>query len=384
MIKFINLQFFKGGSSVQEVEKREPKSDQLKAMDDAVYGLMGGLMQRYGGVSMPNIASYAGSSGGSFGSSGYSGGSNRLTDQQAALLQLRSEGGPFAFGNLGQKYSGIWTDDRGNRYYNGKLVRTDEYGMSYVGNANNKQYVNLGSGMTGNNGGGGAGGSSYAAGYDNSGWGANGYLTQAFDTADALTNAANENSARLLQEVPAYLRKSDDMLGLAQNYADIGAKQSQKYYGDADEYLASHKGLLANGTDEGLQNVVNEMNRSVYSGMQKTAGAKLSDWAKKGIINSSVATSGIGDIENAAANAAAGNYGSAYNTMLQNYLGGAASARDNYNSGLSGLKTFADLPQQYYGNALAPLAPAYDYWKDSTNAWLANDKDYVATSDGGS
>ncbi|MDO5114595.1 MAG: hypothetical protein Q4D58_00720, partial [Synergistaceae bacterium] len=285
-----------------------------------VYGVMGGLMQRYGGVSMPSIASYSGTSGG-YGSSG--------------------------------------------------------------------------------------GGSSYAAGYDNSGWGANGYLTRAFDTADALTNVANANSARLLQEVPEYLRKSDSMLGLAEQYADTGAKQSQKYYGYADDYLSDHKDLLANGTNAGLQNVVNEMNKSVYSGMQKTAGTKLSDWAKKGIINSSVATSGINDIENAAANAAAGNYGNVYNTMLANYLSGAdtsrglaesvmanandafnnyynlaGSYRDNYNSGLEGLNTFAALPEQYYSNALAPLSPAYNYWKDSTNAWLANDKDYVATSDG--
>ena len=33
-MRYINLQFFKGGSSVKEVDKREPKSDQLKAMDE--------------------------------------------------------------------------------------------------------------------------------------------------------------------------------------------------------------------------------------------------------------------------------------------------------------------------------------------------------------
>ena len=351
MIKCINLRFFGGGggTSVQEVEKREPKSDQLKAMDDAVYGLMGGLMQRYGGVSMPSIRSYTGS--GSSGSSGSAG----------------SYGRPGTGEGWATGRDGIGT-------YDGQRVRYDEYGRPYTasyytggerqGEERSRKYItgsvpSGASDYTATAGGklGGSGGGTYAAGYDDSGWGANGYLTKAFDTADELTNAANANSAQLLHDVPDYLKQSAG-------------------------YLADHADLLANGTNAGLQNVVNEMNKSVYSGMQKTAGSALSNWAKKGIVNSSVATSGINDIENAAANAAAGNYSNAWGTMLQNYLGGAQSARENYDSGIAGLKTFADLPQQYYGNALAPLTPAYNYWKDATSAWLANDKDYIATSSG--
>ncbi len=87
MIKFINLQFFKG-TKVQEVDKRGPKSDELKAMDRALYNVFGGLIGRYGGVSMPNLSS-SDSGGSSVGSAagwdqgGYLDGSFDLADAQA-------------------------------------------------------------------------------------------------------------------------------------------------------------------------------------------------------------------------------------------------------------------------------------------------------------
>ena len=56
MIKLINLEFFKGGSTTEKVEKRDPKSPQQLAMDSSVYNLISPIAARYGGTSvLPNI-----------------------------------------------------------------------------------------------------------------------------------------------------------------------------------------------------------------------------------------------------------------------------------------------------------------------------------------
>ena len=133
----------------------------------------------------------------------------------------------------------------------------------------------------------------------------------------------------------------------------------------------------------------------------------MSDYAARGIMNSSTANKGIQAIESEAADSTAANWANIYNTMLNNYISGAEASkglaestlgtmdntvnnyatiaqgyRDQYNSGLQGLETFAGLPSTYYENALAPLLPAYNTWNQMTQNWLANDKDYVATSSG--
>ncbi|MDO4562071.1 MAG: hypothetical protein Q4C86_14145 [bacterium] len=92
MIKFINLQFFKGGTEVQEVDKRGPKSDELKAMDSALYNVFGGLIGRYGGVQMPTLSgqqeggSAAGAAAG-WSPGGYLDRSFDLADEQAKAAQ---------------------------------------------------------------------------------------------------------------------------------------------------------------------------------------------------------------------------------------------------------------------------------------------------------
>ena len=48
MIKLINLEFFKGASTTEKVEKRDPKSPQQVAMDSSVYNLISPIAARYG------------------------------------------------------------------------------------------------------------------------------------------------------------------------------------------------------------------------------------------------------------------------------------------------------------------------------------------------
>ena len=335
MIKCIDLQFFKGVTEVKEVDKREPKSDQLKAMDDAVYGLMGGLMQRYGGVSMPSIRSYTGS--GSSGSSGSAG----------------------SYGRPGPGEG--WAPGRaGNRTYDGQRVRYDEYGRPYTasyytggerqGEERSRKYItgsvpSGASDYTATAGGklGGSGGGTYAAGYDDSGWGANGYLTKAFDTADDQAALTNANINELLLSTPEYLRK--------------------------------HQNFLDNGTDEGFEKYIAESERALANTYSKNVGTDLSNLAAKGILNSSVTNRALANQQAEIGDAVAKNRNTASNNWMNQYLQG-------YTTGMEGLKTNAELIPQYYNNAMSPMTPAYDFWNQSTQNWLANDKDYIATSSG--
>lgn len=357
MIRYVDLQFFKGGTSVQEVDKREPKSDQLKAMDDAMYNVMGGLTQRYGGYTMPTINSYTPSTTtASAGSTTGSGTSNTNNKSDNAVTSIG-------------KPTGENSNVAGGTGYNNNV----------------------------------AGGT----GYNNSGWGEGGYLDSAFDKADTLSELANRNSFNLLNEVPAYLTKADSTLDEAQKYAVQGQQKASKYYDDADYYLGEHKGLLANGTNEGLTNYMSSIYDSINRNYVNSASKLIDDAAARGIVNTSTSSRALNGLSSASANAAADQYAGGFNTYLQNYLGGAEQSRGlaesslntadrssanlvniangyrgNYDSGLSGLKTYADLPSTYYGNAMAPLTPAYNFWNQSTQNWLANDKDYVATSSG--
>ena len=380
MIRHINLQFFKGGTTVQEVEKREPKSEQLKAMDDAVYNVMGGFLQRYGGVTMPTITTadpYA-STNTSNNSSSSSG--NRYSISNG---RYTSGGSPIYLDSSGRAYT----------YSNGQRVYMDSQSLANAFGTNGPVTGNLNVGT--------------GTGYNSSGWGEGGYLDTAFDEADRLTALANQNSADLLEKVPEYLDKSDNMLDIAQQYAVDTTENALKFYDNSDWYLDQHKGLLTNGTNAGLENAVAAMNQSVLNELNDSIGAGLSDFAARGIMNSSTANRGIQAIESEAADSTAANWANVYNTMLNNYISGAEASkglaestlgtmdntvnnyatiaqgyRDQYNSGLQGLETFASLPSTYYENALAPLLPAYNTWNQMTQNWLANDKDYVATSDG--
>lgn len=349
---------------MQEVEKREPKSDQLKAMDDAVYKVMGGFLQRYGGVTMPDITTY---------NPNGSSGSGIVSNNGSGINVYYNNG----------------VNATGGAYYNG--------GDGYYGTGSD----------AGNFGTGGAQNVAGNGGYNGSGWGSGGYLDTAFDEADRLTALANKNSEDLLNTIPGYMDKSDQMLDLAQDYAVDATDNALKFYDNSDWYLDQHKGLLSNGTNTGLENALAAMNQSVINTLNDNIGTGLSDYAARGIMNSSTANKGIQAIESEAADSTAANWADIYNTMLNNYISGAEASkglaestlgsmdntvnnyatiaqgyRDQYNSGLQGLETFAGLPSTYYENALAPLLPAYNTWNQMTQNWLANDKDYVATSDG--
>lgn len=388
MIKVINLEFFKGGSTTTTVQKRDPKSAELVSADANVGNIMSAIFNRYGGTGSPYsslLNSYNNTGG------------NMLTDDQANMLKLRNGlGGINRYNGNSSQFSGLWNDSSGNRYYNGKPIRTDEYGMSYVMDGGQKQYVNLGGGYGGGNVG---SGSTIEQGS---------YLDKAFSEADYLAALANKNSADLLLENPTYLRKADQTVDEAKRLVSTASGQANKYYGDADEYLAMHKNLLNTGYNAGLEEYLKPLVGQVTDVYNNTLGTGMSSLSDKGVINSSVANEAVRSAQKEAANALVTGRLSGADLWLKQMLGGADTSgnlaksvvdtantsvadmlnvasgyRSNYDSGLNGLKTYAELPQQYYNNALAPLAPYYNYWKDMTNAYYGHeDYDTVVSKNG--
>ncbi len=410
LFKRINLEFFKGGSTTTQVQKRDPKSAQHLALDNSIYGLLSPLAERYGGTS---VAAYA---------------------PQVNYLQ------PAPVNNNYYRGSYRSGDSRGDAGYQRRYAQN--YGRTPSPQPG--QVASNGKGGT-------SGGSSSAlANFNNSQLGKN------FDIADQQSALANQNSLDLLQNNGMNLALSQNALQKAEYLADTyrspyqandydnyidkmgqivdqSTQYATKYYDDADWYLEQNKDLSSRGTNQALENYMSEIYKSINSNFSNSAASLLNDAAGKGVINSSIAHRGIAGLSNDASSAAGEQYAGGFQTLLNNSLQGAQTAGNlaqnvvstantstnnykdvinsmlgvnqdslatmqgragvltnasqgynrDYNSGLQGLETYAKLPTTYYQNALAPVSPLYNYWKDMTDAYYGHeDFDTVVSSNG--
>lgn len=298
MLRMINLRFFGGGgsTSVQEVEKREPKSEQLKAMDDAMYNVFGGLMNRYGGTSMTGI-----------------------TGGQVAS----SVGGSYDL----SKIPGAWKGSDGSIM----IPSSDPFGKAHRASISELEFLKSGGGSS-------SGGS--VSNFNDGGW-----MSKALDTADNQMYKTNQNINQLLDDTP--------------------------------QMWEQYQELINNGTNQGFENYIKASEDSMARAYSKNVGTDLNTLSGKGIINSTVFNNALANRDAETADAIAKNRNTSYNTYSGNLLNG-------YNSGIASIKDQLNFIPSYYENALSPLMPSYQFWKDSTNTWLANDKDYIATQDSGS
>ena len=204
---------------------------------------------------------------------------------------------------------------------------------------------------------------------------------------------------------------------------DQSTQYATKYYDDADWYINQNKALAESGGSQALDNLMSEVYESLNSEYESKAGELLNDAARRGVINSSTNTRAMNGLSDSVAQAAAQQYMTGFGTLLDNSLKGAQTAdnlaqnvvrtadqsnanyqnivnsmlgindnslktmqgragvlqnaasgyNQNYNSGLQGLETFAKLPTQYYQNALAPISPLYNYWKDLTDSYYGHE-----------
>lgn len=244
-----------------------------------------------------------------------------------------------------------------------------------------------------------------------------GYLDQSNDTLRKMEGLADNYVSPYGNDAfDEYIRRMGET-------AEYSAGRADKYYDDADFYLGQNKDLATQGTSQALENLVAKMSDSLKSNYQSDAGSLLSNAANRGIINSSVSTRGLSDLSNAMAEAASGQYMQGFQALLDNSLKGATTAgglaqgvvdtagkananyqdivnsmlginadslktmqtkagvysdasagyNRDYNSGIGSLETYAKLPAQYYQNALAPISPLYNYWKDLTDSYYGHE-----------
>lgn len=379
----MNLQFFKG-SRTETVRKRDPKSRQHLAMDEAVFNLLSPIAMRYGGSSI---------FGDTYPKSGTS------TRQQTNKQSI-----PWLSAQQNQTVS------------NGKL------GSSVQPSKNATDPLTA---LTAFN---------------------NSILGRNLDYADLQHEMVNRNTVDLLDKVPGYLDQSNNALRkleyLADTYqnpygksdfdeyvrkmgetADRSTEYATKYYDDADWYINQNKALAESGGSQALDNLMSKVYESLNSGYKSMAGELLNDAARRGVINSSTNTRAMRGLSDSVAQAGAQQYMTGFGTLLDNSLKGAQTAdnlaqnvvrtadqsnanyqniinsmlgindnslktmqgragvlqnaasgyNQNYNSGLQGLETFAKLPIRYYQNALAPISPLYNYWKDLTDSYYGHE-----------
>lgn len=342
----MNLQFFKG-SSTETVRKRDPKSGQHLAMDEAVFNLLSPLATRYGGSSI-------------FGGA--------LPKASTAVQPKQVT----AFNNsiLGRNLDYA---DLQHQMVNRNTVDLLDKVPGYLDQSNNA-------------------------------------LRKSEYLADTYQNPYGNS------DFDGYVQKMGET-------ADRSTEYATKYYDDADWYLGQNKELASKGGNAALDNLMSKVYESLNEGYRTSASDMLANAAGRGVINSSTSTRALSDLSDSVSSSAAQQYMSGFNTLLGNALQGAQTAdnlaqnvvrtadqsnanyqnvinsmlgindnslktmqgragvlqnaasgyNQNYNSGLQGLETFAKLPTQYYQNALAPVSPLYNYWKDLTDSYYGHE-----------
>ncbi len=372
----MNLQFFKGGST-QTVRKRDPKSKQHLAMDEAVFNLLSPIAMRYGGSdifgdTLPKTSTAV---------------QPNTQPTQPQLQQILSNGKP---GSVQPTPTRNATDPLA-AFNNSILGRNLDY-ADLQHKMVNRNTVGLLDKVPG-------------------------YLDQSNNALRKLEYIADTyQNPYGKSDFDEYVRKMGET-------ADRSTEYATKYYDDADWYINQNKALAESGGSPALDNLMSKVYESLNAGYKSKAGELLNDAARRGVINSSTNTRAMNGLSDSVSRAGAEQYMTGFNTLLGNSLQGAQVAdnlaqnvvktadqsnavyqnivnsmlgindnslrtmqglagvlqnaatgyNQNYNSGLQGLETYAKLPTQYYQNALAPVSPLYNYWKDLTDSYYGHE-----------
>lgn len=135
--------------------------------------------------------------------------------------------------------------------------------------------------------------------------------------------------------------------------------------------------------------MADRLNASVNQSLQSGLGSMLNGLASRGVVNSSIASQGINNLSQSAADAYNRNYMSAYQAVLGGLgqaLQGQQTSANAYATALtSGMKALGNVPEDAYTGAISELMPAYNLWKDWQKSYDGReDYDTVVTQGGGS
>ena len=147
-------------------------------------------------------------------------------------------------------------------------------------------------------------------------------------------NYLNEGAGYLRQAPTAgdeWYGKAKDIFGKAEGYLDEDrgyirkADTTNKWYDDyTREMLGGAKNMLDTGDIPAP--ILAAMQGNIKTGLDKSMGESLNDWASRGIINSSVANRGMSDMSQAGADALQRSYLDSFNSILGGYNQSAGTA----------------------------------------------------------
>lgn len=164
---------------------------------------------------------------------------------------------------------------------------------------------------------------------------------------DVANNALNQQNA-LLGELSGSYDQSNNLLGELANVVRSGNVPS---------------------------GITEKLNASVNKGLQSSLGSMLNNLSNRGVLNSSVTTSGLNNLSQAAADAYNRNYLSAYQSVLGGLGGALSGSQNNTASLLSGIGAIGSIPAQTYEGISAQLMPAFNLWRQWQNSY-DNREDY--------
>ncbi len=195
---------------------------------------------------------------------------------------------------------------------------------------------------------------------------------------EALTNLRNNLFSNLSQGLAAF---NNDNWQKAQNITNQALDTQSSLLGQlggSNGLIAQNQNLanqLANIAQTGSipSTISNALNDSVNKGLQSSMGTMLNNLGKRGILNSSVTTSGMNQLSQAAADAYNRNYLTAYQTVLSGLGSSLQAGQNNVASLLSALGAAGSAPSNAYTGVGAGLTAPYNGWKDWQNFYQNDD-----------
>ena len=182
--------------------------------------------------------------------------------------------------------------------------------------------------------------------------------TNSWQNAQNITNQALQQQSSLLGQIPNALAQNNNLVNEITNIARTGNIPS---------------------------GVSNALNASVNQNLQSSMGTMLNNLGKRGILNSSVTTSGMNQLSQAAADSYNRNYLTAYQSVLSGLGQGLQGTQNNVASILSALGSVGKVPSQTYDALGAQLTQPYTFWKDWQNFYQSDDPyDTVVTQESSS
>lgn len=174
------------------------------------------------------------------------------------------------------------------------------------------------------------------------------YDANAWKNAQGTVSTALQQQNQLLSQIPNQINQNNDVINEMLGVTRTGNIPS---------------GLTQN------------MNASVNKELQSGMGSMLNGLANRGVVNSSIASQGINNLSQQAADAYNKNYLTAYNAVLNGYGNALQGNQANTQSLLSTINALGNIPNQAYEGEYAGIMPAFNMWKAWQNSY-DNREDY--------